>query len=279
MKLKNVAALYMQSPQWGDLSLKSQEIYRAQLKNLEPLFDVPIDQITRPKVIDLKDKLYDKSATCRLVMVLLRNILSFAYDRGMCEYNHAVGIRHMPKSVPIKRWSEAECTRFLKSAPRQLRTAFLLALYTGQRRSDLIRMKWDQYDGRYISIIQKKTKRVLKIPVHAELKKELDAILENTDPVARGLYILVNTFRKPWSEVGLTTAIRRHCDREGIADRSLHGLRKTTAAKLAELGCSPHLIGAITGHRSLKELAHYTDEADQVRMADEAIRKWENEDA
>jgi integrase len=274
MKLKNIAALYMASPQWGELSPQSQKIYREKMGYLDCFWEVEADQITRPKIIDLKDKLYDKGATCRLVLIVLNNILSFGYDRGLCAYNHAGSIRHLPKSVPVSRWTEEECKTFLDTAPPHLRIGFLLALYTGQRRSDLARMKWSQYDGSYIRIIQQKTKRPLKIPVHALLKEALDRRIIETNEDSRGHYILANSRGEPWTFQGLTSAFTNHAKKVGIHGKTIHGLRKTTAAKLAELGCSPHLIGAITGHLSLKELTNYTAEADQGRMADEAVRIW-----
>ena len=48
-------------------------------------------------------------------------------------------------------------------------------------------------------------------------------------------------------------------------DRSAHGLRKSRAVALAEAGANPLQIAAWTGHRSLSEIAHYTEESDRRR--------------
>jgi hypothetical protein len=42
--------------------------------------------------------------------------------------------------------------------------------------------------------------------------------------------------------------------------------------RLAEAGCSANVIAAISGHRTLKEVARYTSAADQEKLADTAIR-------
>jgi hypothetical protein len=42
---------------------------------------------------------------------------------------------------------------------------------------------------------------------------------------------------------------------------------------MAEAGCTPHEIAAITGHRTLKEVERYTKAADQVRLARQAAAK------
>jgi integrase len=50
-------------------------------------------------------------------------------------------------------------------------------------------------------------------------------------------------------------------------------LRKATARRLAEIGCSANQIAAITGHASLSEVQRYTKAADRKRMAREAMAK------
>jgi Phage integrase family len=60
----------------------------------------------------------------------------------------------------------------------------------------------------------------------------------------------------------------------GLPDRCKpHGLRKAAARRLAEAGCSASEIAAITGHKTLAEVERYTRAADQVRLAQQAIRK------
>jgi integrase len=54
---------------------------------------------------------------------------------------------------------------------------------------------------------------------------------------------------------------------------SAHGLRKATARRLAEAGCTMHEIAAITGHASLSEVQRYTKAADQARLARAAMDK------
>ncbi|RYG87342.1 MAG: site-specific integrase, partial [Alphaproteobacteria bacterium] len=56
-----------------------------------------------------------------------------------------------------------------------------------------------------------------------------------------------------------------------LADRSLHGLRKSAARRLAEAGCSAKQIAAVTGHASLREVERYTLAADQERLARDAF--------
>jgi integrase len=54
---------------------------------------------------------------------------------------------------------------------------------------------------------------------------------------------------------------------------SAHGLRHAAARRLAEAGCTPHEIAAITGHASLKEVVRYTEAADRKHLASAAMDK------
>ncbi|MBB6428020.1 tyrosine-type recombinase/integrase [Sphingopyxis sp. JAI128] len=64
----------------------------------------------------------------------------------------------------------------------------------------------------------------------------------------------------------------RACRDAGIEGYAMHGLRKAASRRMAEMGLSNQLIKSITGHSSDAEVARYTREAEQERMADEAMR-------
>jgi integrase len=54
---------------------------------------------------------------------------------------------------------------------------------------------------------------------------------------------------------------------------SFHGLRKAASVRLAEAGCRPHEVAAITVHASLKEITRYTNTVDRKRLARRAMAK------
>jgi integrase len=64
---------------------------------------------------------------------------------------------------------------------------------------------------------------------------------------------------------------KRRCLEAGIANRTMHGLRKAVARRLAEVGLSNQMIKSITGHTSDTEVARYTAAARQERMAETAF--------
>ena len=70
------------------------------------------------------------------------------------------------------------------------------------------------------------------------------------------------------------------CNAAGMPARcSFHGLRKAASRRLAEHGCTPHEIAAITGHVTLKEIERHTKAAERKVMARSAFKKLKTETA
>src|SRR5262249_46315448 len=76
--------------------------------------------------------------------------------------------------------------------------------------------------------------------------------------VTGDMTFLVTELGKPFTGVGFSNWFRRRCDMANLHHCSAHGLRKAAARRLAEAGCTPHEIAAITGHASLREVERYT---------------------
>jgi integrase len=86
--------------------------------------------------------------------------------------------------------------------------------------------------------------------------------------------ILTTVFGKPFSVAGFGNMMGDSIRAAGLPARCVsHGLRKAAARRLAEAGCSEKQIAAVTGHRTLKEVARYTRAADQELLAAQAVDK------
>jgi site-specific recombinase XerD len=82
------------------------------------------------------------------------------------------------------------------------------------------------------------------------------------------LAFLTTQYGRPFTMSPFTHWFKECVRAAGLPEEaSFHGLRKSAARRLAEAGCSVKVIAAITGHRSLGELAKYTASADQLRLA------------
>lgn len=260
---------YKMSPQFRGLKPASRESYDAALTRIREFERTPVEAIRRRHILAQRDVLANTPAVANRVVTVWSIIMGFAVEREYIQVNPCRGIRRL-RTGEHGRWSDAAVAVAL-SLREPIRRAVLLALYTGQRASDCVRMMWGDYDGKGIAVRQEKTGEALWIPCHSALKAELDSWARTST------HILTNKHGKPWRRGAflhaVSDAFRRRPELNGCV---FHGLRKTAAAKLAEAGCPPHHIAAITGHKSLSMLVHYTKEASQREMATAAIARLEN---
>jgi integrase len=116
-----------------------------------------------------------------------------------------------------------------------------------------------------IAVRQEKTSTPLMIPMHPELRAVLESVPRTN------LTFLTTGRGAPYDANGFGNWWRIQCDAAGLQHCSYHGLRKAAATRLANAGCTTDQVKAITGHRSLAEVARYTKAADQQRLARQAL--------
>ena len=199
----------------------------------------------------------------------IRTLIKFAIDTGWRTDDPTLRIKTFPEHE-FHTWSEDEIAQYEKRWPvgSRERTAFALHLYTGQRRSDVVRMAWTDITANAINVVQAKTGVRLTIPLHPNLHAALRAWPR------KNLVMLTTAFDKPFSPAGYGNMMADSIASAGLPERCvLHGLRKAAARRLAEAGCSEKEIAAVTGHTTLKEVARYTRAADQKRLAAGAVAK------
>jgi integrase len=204
-------------------------------------------------------------------LVTLRSLCQFALKRGLLRADPSANIKLASiKSDGFHTWTEDEISQFeahhsIGSKPR---LALALLLYTGQRRSDLVRMGRQHIRDGVLTVKQQKTGKALAIPVHSDLQVVLDAT------PSEHLTFLVTATGKPYGGNAFSEQFRNWCDAAGLPQRCKpHGLRKAACRRLAEAGCSGNEIMAISGHVTMKELVRYTAAADQARLARNAMAK------
>jgi integrase len=147
----------------------------------------------------------------------------------------------------------------------------VLALWTGQRQGDLLRLPWSAYDGQRIRLQQSKTGRRIVVPAGEPLKVMLDRA------VRRCPLVLTTTKGKPWSSDGFRTSWAKACKKAGINGLTFHDLRGSAVVRLALVEATVPQIATFTGH-SLRDVeaildAHYLGR--DVKLAEMAVTKLE----
>lgn len=271
-----VANLYRGAPEFKNLRPRTRESYELYLKTICRAWgDLPISGITRQHALGLRDKHADTPASADRMITVLRVLLEFAVDREYRRDNPAKGVSKLRKPSQVeghKPWPDWAIEKFLATHDgTMMGLAFKLGLYTGQREGDVLAMRWADYDGAHITVKQSKTGTSLQILVHATLRQALEAQTPVSPIIlttARNRPFSGPNFRHHWRKAMRDAGL----DRQGL---TYHGLRYSAADQLAELGCSLKEIAAVTGHASLQMLQKYTKGAEQKRLNEAAILRWE----
>jgi integrase len=269
------------SPNWAKLAKNTKDQYRTYSRHLLPLERAPVKKVDRESLMHLRDAVVTAKGNGAGIAFSRTASAAFgwAVARGWLEHSPATKMQKDIEHGHIEAWTEEDVEAALAVLPEHLRRPVILALYTGQRRGDLIAMPWSAYDGSKIRVTPEKTKRHIQshelvIPAPSELRAALDKW--RPDPATGP--ILRTKFDKPWRmgsnlSKQLGDALSKI---DGFpAKRNIHGLRKLAATRLAQAGCTLHEIASITGHQSLGMIQLYTRSVDQERAAESAAEKLE----
>ena len=268
--VSDLVVRYLKSSNFQATKQNTQTVYRRILDNFRQDYgDLPVAGLERRHIRQIMDKMEATPTSANRLLSLLGIMLDIALDLEWVKINHARTIKKMKyKKEGFISWSETELARyesFYPSGSRE-RLAFFLYLYTGQRGSDIYLMNRSQIENGWIAVSQNKTGKSLFIPIHPKLQTELD---QHKDK-----HVLILTkYGKPFSIKGFQQWFVKTARAAGLENRSGHGIRKATASRLADAGCTAHQIQAITGHETLSEIEHYTKAANQKNLATAAMSR------
>lgn len=232
----------------------------------ERLGDYDATKFPRSEVIRIRDACIDRPREANYRLSVMSILMEHAIDLDWRSDNPAKGVKKLKLGEGYKPWTPDQIDCFREHADPIPLLAFELALGTGQRPSDLVRMRWSDYDGEAISVIQSKTGTKLWLPPTDELKAHLEAAKAR----ARGLTILTGERGQPLTYAALESRVRRVRQKAKIEGVSLHGLRKNATIELAQAGCSTEQIKAITGHTSDAMVTLYAKGSSQRLLARQA---------
>ncbi len=236
--------------------------------------NAPIAGMQTKHVNMIIDGVADTPSAASNLRKRLSAVMNYAMSVGMRSDNPVTTAKRVKiKSDGFRTWSEEDIASFRKQWPTgtSQRLAMEVLLYTGLRSSDAVRLGWQHVSEGAFSIVAKKTKTELHIPVHTELAYHLrHCPLDETAFIA--------TFAGgARSEKAFSSYISGAAKKSGLPFRSSpHGLRKAACRRLAEVGCSAMEIMSITGHTDIREVERYCREAAKKGLALKAMDKLQN---
>ena len=276
----SVLTQYQASEDFRGLADSTRRSYVALITRIEKDFgDFPLsaltDRRTRGVFMVWRDEIAASAGRRQAdyAWTVLARVLSWSFNRGLVAANPCErgGRLNRGGGRAEKVWTDVDEAAFLERAPAHLHLPLLLALWTGQRQGDLLRLPWSAYDGTRIRLRQSKTGTPVSFKVGAPLKAALDATPK------RSTIILTNSDGKPWTSDGFRASWGKACKAAGVVGVTFHDLRGTAVTRLALVGCMEAQIAAITGH-SLRDVCSILDANYLHRdpaLADAAITKLE----
>jgi integrase len=269
--------MYYASPEYKGLGERAKAEYKTYIELLrEKNGKQPIRTLSRRDVLAMRDSLQETPSKANHLVKVLRVVLNFAVDREMLDINPASRIKKLEEGDGWQAWPAPSLERAHKALTGPSRIAFMLALYTGQRKGDVLAMRWSDIQDGFIHVVQSKTKAKLAIPLHPALADELETVRqERAKKKIAGMYIVGRRDGGPLTESGFNRIWRRQQEKHGFKGLQFHGLRKNATTALYEAECTPQQVQAITGHASLQMVEHYGKGANQKRLATDAMNKWQ----
>ncbi|WP_291733737.1 site-specific integrase [Leisingera sp. F5] len=272
---------YYKSAMFKELDPRTQKVRRSILERFcqnKNDGDKPFTLLLPRHIRSRRDEMTDRPEAANSMVKALRQLYRFALRYDHHEDNPAEKVEYLKGNADgFHSWSLEEIEKFEECHPvgTPARLALTLALYTGQRRADLVKLGKQHVRNGWLIFTQHKGRN--RNPVRMEIPI-IPALQQTIDQTPTGdLTFLATAFNRPFTSNGFGNRFRKWCDEAGLPNCSVHGLRKAAAARLAELGCSEHEIMAITGHKTSKEVTRYTRAASQKARAESALRRMSEE--
>jgi integrase len=271
-------AAYKEGPEWVALAPQTRTDWARYLSWIENAWGGLSVAALEPKhVLKLRDKYADKPASANNLLCCLSALMSWSVPRGWRDTNPCMHVKKLKKGEGYSPWDVSDIDHFRAHARPDLWQAAALALYTGQRMGDVLKMRWDDIEDGLIAVTQTKTKKKLWVPMHAQVRPMLDEMTRAATTIltsSKGTPWTVMGFRASWGTQLNGNAMRVLRDK----GRVFHGLRKSAVVFLLEAGCTDAEVAAVTG-QSRQMVEHYSRQVNQRKLAARAILKWETADS
>lgn len=234
---------------------------------------VPVEELRPALVQAFLDGLADKPASQENARKSLRMLERWAIVRDLLPGPITIGTELVGRDGGHEPWPEQSVSFAEANCVQHLSYAVTLAANTGQRGSDLVRMRWtdiENHDGHPgINVRQQKTGLKLWVPFTQELIRKIDTWKR------RPGFILLKRDGQPFGDRHQLSNHwldeRQKPGMEPIRHLTMHGLRATAVVRLRRANVEPTLIANFVG-MSVPMVERYCRFSDQRENALAALR-------
>jgi len=231
------------------------EQYRIQAWRLHPVSRRILHDLKISHLATWRDEQVKKgysSNTIRLHLAVLSHLYTVAqHEWGYEGLKNPVQHIHKPKLPGARetRITDEDVAALIQQTQSPyLPSLIRLALLTGMRRSELIKLHWDDIDWekQLMYLTDTKNGENRQIPIFNQVKVLLQEIERDSGQLF------------PIKEHAVSVAFRRAVKRSGLVNISFHTLRHEAITRFFEKGLSIPEVASISGHKSWAMLRRYT---------------------
>lgn len=262
----HVCDLYEASTRFAKLTEGTKDQYRRGLRTARKAWgELPAQGLRSSHVLAMMDKLATKPGKANTFLGVMRALSAWGMPRNKFAASLTEGVEPFPKEGGHKPWTAEQIKAAHDGLTGMVRRGVLLALYTGQRGSDVVRLGATHVDDGGFNLTQRKTQRQVWCPIVPELAREMATWERRPGP-----FVLHET-GKPYSRKVFWKHFKEQADKiPALAGVTLHGLRSTAVIRLRREGLSTAQIQDIIG-MSLAMIERYSRFADRKASGQAAI--------
>ena len=273
---------YYGNSEWkDDLGPGTQKKRRQLLEKLRDEFgDAPMKSLGREHIDGLMRRLTPSAQ--RNWIKALRGLMKFCVAKNYIKADPTLGVSKakMAKGDGFIAWTEDDLAKYRARWPlgTRQRLAVEIMVNLGLRRSDACRIGPADIQGGYLmDFVPQKTERSTGVKLTLPIRPELAAAIAAMKVVNTRTFMVGEARGRSGQPFkggeSFGAWMREQCDAAGLPDCSSHGLRKLAAIRLALAGCTVPELCKVFGWSSPAMAQVYVEQADQMRMADQAFAR------
>lgn len=264
-------AAFLELPRWKP---NTKKVLVSSLKHFT--WSRPLDKITHEDVAIAVEAITAPSARAHALQDI-RTFFNWCIPRYLSS-SPAAGIKKPPQPSRSRVLTDDELRRVWISAKEigyPFGTIVQMLILTGQRKSEIGTLRWEQIQDDRITLPDTKNGRAHTFPIGSSLRKLIDS-LPHTLSSPRAFCFPGRDTQSPFNGYGY--GLRKLLELSGTSDWTLHDLRRTFATGLASLGVPIHVTEKLLNHikGSLSGVAGVYNRFAYWDAQVEALKLWED---
>ena len=231
------------------------EVYKINLIIRSWLGEIPVINLNKHHINQYRDdRLKEvKSGTVRSDLMLIKRVIKTSISQwgyGLPNNPMDSVVMPSPHKPRSRRVSEEELELLLQYA-KSNRNIFIapiieFAIETGMRRSEILKLKWENIDNGIASLYDTKNGEDRYIP----LTRHAQGVLKMLSKVSHYVFpITADCLKSAWNRIK---------QKSNIKDLRFHDLRHESVSRFFEMGLSIPEVALISGHKDVRQLFRYT---------------------